>query len=291
MKPVAFEYKAPSTLDEALEIKSQHGDDAKPLAGGQSLIPAMNFRVAQPTMLIDLNKLQDLRYIKEDKGDLQIGAMTTQAAVEKSDDVKKANPLIHETMPFIAHPQIRNRGTFGGSLAHADPASELPVIASILDANFKAQKPGSERWIQAKDFFLGFLTVALEPDELLTEVSFPKFPEKTGWSFIEIARRHGDYAMAGVAALVTLNGGEKCKSAKLVYLNVGDGPVNAVEAAGLLAGESITDESIQAAAEKAAEEEIMPYGNVHASPDYQKHLVKVLTKRAIHTAYQRAKGN
>lgn len=290
MKPAVFEYKAPTTIEEALEIKAQGGDDAKPLAGGQSLIPAMNFRIARPTLLIDLNKLDNLRFIKEEDGELKIGTMTTQAAVEKSDLVKTANPLIHETMPFIAHPQIRNRGTFGGSLAHADPASELPVITIALEAKFKAQKAGGERWIEAKDFFLGFLTVALEDDEMLTEVAFPKFPEKTGWSFMEITRRHGDYAMAGVAALVTLNGGDKCKNARLVYLNVGDGPVDAVEAAEILAGEKITDESIEAAAEKAAEEEIMPYGNVHASPDYQKHLVKVLTKRAIKTALERAKG-
>ncbi len=290
MKPAVFEYKAPKTIEEALEIKAQGGEDAKVLAGGQSLIPAMNFRVARPTLLIDLNKLDNLRYIKEEDGELKIGTMTTQAAVEKSDLVKTANPLIHETMPFIAHPQIRNRGTFGGSLAHADPASELPVIATALEARFKAQKAGGERWIEAKDFFLGFLTVALEDNEMLTEVAFPKFPEKTGWSFMEITRRHGDYAMAGVAALVTLNGGDKCKNARLVYLNVGDGPVDAVEAAEILAGEKITDESIEAAAEKAAEEEIMPYGNVHASPDYQKHLVNVLTKRAINTALERAKG-
>lgn len=290
MKPAVFEYKAPTTIEEALEIKAQGGEDAKLLAGGQSLIPAMNFRVARPTLLIDLNKLDDLRYIKEEDGELKIGTMTTQAAVEKSDLVKTANPLIHETMPFIAHPQIRNRGTFGGSLAHADPASELPVVATALEARFKAQKVGGERWIEAKDFFLGFLTVALEDDEMLTEVAFQKFPEKTGWSFMEIARRRGDYAMAGVAALVTLNGGNKCEQARLVYLNVGDGPVDAVEAAGILAEGKITDEAIEAAAEKAAEEEIMPYGNVHASIDYQKHLVKVLTKRAIKTALERAKG-
>lgn len=290
MKPAAFDYKAPRSIEEALEIKAQGGDEAKLLAGGQSLIPAMNFRVAQPALLIDLNKLDELRFIKEDKGELKIGTMTTQATVEKSNAVKNANPLIHETMPFIAHPQIRNRGTFGGSLAHADPASELPVVATALGAKFKAQNTSGERWIEAKDFFLGFLTVSLEDDEMLTEISFPKFSKKTGWSFMEIARRHGDYAMAGVAALITINGGGTCKNARLVYLNVGDGPVDAVEASEILAGNKITEASIEAAAEKAAEDEIMPYGNVHASADYQKHLVKILTKRALTTAFERAKG-
>lgn len=184
MKPAAFDYKAPRSIEEALEIKAQGGDEAKLLAGGQSLIPAMNFRVAQPALLIDLNKLDELRFIKEDKGELKIGAMTTQATVEKSNAVKNTNPLIHETMPFIAHPQIRNRGTFGGSLAHADPASELPVVATALGAKFKAQNTSGERWIEAKDFFLGFLTVSLEDDEMLTEISFPKFSKKTGKSVV-----------------------------------------------------------------------------------------------------------
>jgi carbon-monoxide dehydrogenase medium subunit len=290
MKPAPFEYAAPTTLEEALSLKSQHGEDAKPLAGGQSLIPAMNFRVAQPTLLIDLNPLDELRYIREEKGELHIGAMTVQARVERSDQVKQYNPLIHETIPHIAHPQIRNRGTFGGSLAHNDPASELPVIATALNARFKAQKKGAERWVDAADFFVTMFTVDLAPDEILTEVVFPKFPANTGWSFMEIARRHGDYAMAGVATLVTLKKDGACGSARLVYLNVGDKAVDAVGAAALLAGQKIDAESIEAAAHKASTEEIMPFGNVHASPEYQAHLVRVLTRRTLETAHMRAQA-
>ncbi|MDH5606205.1 MAG: xanthine dehydrogenase family protein subunit M [Anaerolineae bacterium] len=289
MKPAAFDYTAPLDLNSALHEKSQHGDDAKILAGGQSLIPAMNFRVSQPTMLIDLNKLDDLRYIKEENGELRIGAMTVQTQVEKSDLVKNNNPLLHETIPHIAHMQIRNRGTFGGNLAHADPASELPVVATALNARFHAQSAKSDRWLEAKEFFLGMFTTGLNPDEILTEISFPKFPDKTGWSFQEISRRHGDYAMAGVAVLVTLDSKGVCEMARLVYLNVGDGPVDAVQAAEILTGQELSPESIEEAVNTAAKNEITPFGNVHASPDYQKHLCKVLTRRAINTAVDRAK--
>lgn len=288
MKPAPFEYSAPESLEAALAAKREHGEEAKPLAGGQSLIPSMNFRVAQPTLLLDLNTLDELRFIREENGEVHIGAMTTQREVERSQLIADTQPLIHETIPHIAHPQIRNRGTFGGSLAHADPASELPVIATALNARFKTQSASEERWIEAEDFFITMFTVSINPDEILTEVAFPAFPENTGWSFMEIARRKGDYAMAGVAALVTLDKKETCTSARLVYLNVGDQAMDAQGAAGLLVGEKLTDKTIEAAAEKAAEEEITPFGNVHASPEYQTHLSKVLTKRALHTANQRA---
>lgn len=289
MKPAAFEYKAPESLEAVLALKTEHGEDAKPLAGGQSLIPAMNFRVAQPTMLVDLNRLDDLRYIREEDGALHIGTMTVQAEVERSALVAKLNPLIHETIPFIAHPQIRNRGTFGGSLAHADPASELPVVATALNARFKLQSATAERWVDAADFFVTMFTVDMNPDEMLTEVMIPKFPEKTGWSFMEVSRRHGDFAMAGVAALVTLNDDGVCDAARLVYLNLSDKPVDAVGAAEVLQGEQITEAVIEAAAEKAATEEIMPFGNVHATPEYQTHLARVLTRRAVAKAVERAK--
>lgn len=289
MKPAAFEYKAPESLEAVLALKAEHGEEAKPLAGGQSLIPAMNFRVAQPTMLVDLNRLDDLRYIREEDGALHIGTMTVQAEVERSALVAKLNPLIYETIPYIAHPQIRNRGTFGGSLAHADPASELPVVATALNARFKLQSATAERWVDAADFFVTMFTVDMNPDEMLTEVMIPKFPKKTGWSFMEVSRRHGDFAMAGVAALVTLNDDGVCDAARLVYLNLSDKPVDAVGAAEVLQGEQITEAVIEAAAEKAATEEIMPFGNVHATPEYQTHLARVLTRRAVAKAVERAK--
>lgn len=289
MKPAPFEYHAPHTLEEALALKREHGDDGKALAGGQSLIPAMNFRVAQPSVLIDLNKLEALRGIRKQNGELCVGAMTLQSSAEHDELVAQHAPLLHETIPNIAHPQIRNRGTIGGSLAHADPAAELPVVALALGARFRAQNADGERWLEVGDFFAGLFSIALEPDELLVEIAFPEMPAKTGWAFMEIARRSGDYAMAGVAALLTLDG-EKVKQAKLVYLNVGDGPVEALHAQASLQGAAADEAAFAEAAALASQEDIDPYGNVHASPDYQRHLVKVITQRALATALERAKN-
>jgi carbon-monoxide dehydrogenase medium subunit len=289
MKPTAFDYFAPTSLEAVLDLKAEHGEDAKPLAGGQSLIPTMNFRVSQPSILLDLNGVDSLRFVREDGDELRIGAMTTQTVIERSDLVLKHQPLISETVPNIAHPQIRNRGTFGGSLAHADPASEAPVIALALNAKFKAESTEGERWIEAKDFLITMFTVDLAPDEILTEIAFPAFPKKTGWSFMEIARRHGDYAMAGLAAIVTLADDGTCEQARLVYLNVGDKAMDAIKAAESLVGEEITEASVREAAEIAGEQEIDPFGSVHATPEYQRHLSKVLTQRALLKAYERAK--
>jgi carbon-monoxide dehydrogenase medium subunit len=287
MKPAPFEYHAPRTLEEALSLKREHGDDGKALAGGQSLIPAMNFRVAQPSLLIDLNKLEDLRGIRKENGELRIGAMTRQSTAEHDDLVAKHSPLLHEAIPNIAHSQIRNRGTIGGSLAHADPASELPVVALALGARFRAQNSDSERWLDVGDFFAGMFYVGLEPDELLVEIAFPEMAPNTGWAFMEIARRSGDYAMAGLAALLTMDG-DKIEEAKLVYLNVGDGPVEAVQAQESLQGATPDATAFAEAAALASQEDIDPYGNVHASPEYQRHLVNVLTQRALAKALERA---
>jgi carbon-monoxide dehydrogenase medium subunit len=289
MKPAPFEYHAPASLDEALALRAEHGDEAKALAGGQSLIPAMNFRIAQPAMLVDLNGLDELRYIRVEGDELRVGAMTTQNALERSDLVAERQPLLAETVPFVAHPQIRNRGTLGGSLAHADPAAELPVAAVALDARMKAQSTDGERWVPAGEFFQSFFTVDLRPTEFLTEIAFPAPPPRTGWSFMEVARRHGDYAMCGVAALVTLDGKGKCKAARLVYLNMGEGPLDVVQAAALLVGQKLTPEAIAAAAETAAAG-LSPMGSVHATPEYQTHLARVLTKRALHRAHERAQA-
>lgn len=288
MKPAPFEYHAPSSIEEVLDLKSQYGDDAKFLAGGQSLVPAMNFRIVQPSVLIDLNRVSELSYIREDKHTLRVGAMTRERHLEFDASIQKHAPLLHEAVPFIAHPQIRNRGTIGGSIAHADPAAELPVLMLALNARLKAKSKNSERWIEAKDFFAGMFTTALEPDEALVEIEIPFAEKNTGWSFMEVAPRSGDYAMMGVAALVTLDKNKKCTSAKLVYLNAGDGPVEAVEAEKLLEGEVLNDTLIESAASYASEKEINPFGNIHASADFQRHLAKVLTKKALKVAAGRA---
>jgi len=290
MKPASFAYYAPDSLEQALDLMSQHSsDEAKILAGGQSLVPAMNFRIVQPAILVDINRVSVLNYIREDGGVLRIGAMTRERQLEFDPLVAKRTPLLAEAMPFIAHPQIRNRGTIGGSLVNADPAAELPVLILALNARLKARKSSGERWIEARDFFVGMFTTALEPDEILVEIELPLMPRQTGWSFMEVAPRTGDYALMGVATLVTLDENRKCTGAKLVYLNAGDGPVVAQTAASLLIGETINDKLIESAAALASEKEIDPFGNVHTSPDFQRHLAKVLTKRTLEQAIQRAR--
>lgn len=291
MKPASFDYTAPQSLAEALALKAQHGDDAKFLAGGQSLIPAMNFRLAQAPLLLDLNGLSDLAYIRRaEEGGLRIGALTRHRQVERDALVAQFAPLLHEAIAQVAHPQIRNRGTIGGSLAHADPAAELPVIAVALNARFKAQSANGERWIDARDFFLGYFTTALTGDELLTEVALPPLPARTGTAFVEFARRRGDYALMGVAVVVTLDECGACAEARLVYLNAGDAPVSAAQAAVRLIGQAPSAELIAAVAQ-SIDAEIAPTGNVHGSAEYQRHLAKVLTRRALTMAFERAKEN
>jgi carbon-monoxide dehydrogenase medium subunit len=269
---------------------NQHADEAKLLAGGQSLVPAMNFRVVQPSLLIDLNRVQEMTYISEDKKALHVGAMARERQLEFNASIETRTPLLHEAVPFIAHPQIRNRGTIGGSIVNADPAAELPVLMLALDARLKAQSISGERWIDAKDFFAGMFTTALEPNEILVEIELPFMSAHTGWSFMEVAPRAGDYALMGVAALVTLDENGKCTHAKLVYLNAGDGPVDAKDAARSLEGETLSDALMESAAAMASEKEINPFGNVHTSPEFQRHLAKVLTKKALKQAIQRAGG-
>ena len=288
MKPAPFEYYAPDSIEQAVDLFSQHNGDAKLLAGGQSLVPAMNFRVAQPGVLIDLNRVSELSYIREEGNVIRVGSMARERHLEFDSSVEKRTPLLHEAVPFIAHPQIRNRGTIGGSIVHSDPAAELPVLMLALNARLKARNKTGERWIDAQDFFVGMFTTALEADEILVEIELPFMPSHTGWSFMEVAPRAGDYAMMGVAALVTVDESGKCIRAKLVYLNAGEGPIDAKEAANLLEGESLNDTLIEEAAVTASEKEINPFGNMHASADFQRHLAKVLTKKTLRVALQRA---
>jgi CO/xanthine dehydrogenase FAD-binding subunit len=290
MKPASFEYQAPESLPAALDLLARHGGEAKVLAGGQSLIPVMNFRLAQPALLVDLNRIAELSFLRRgDDGGLRIGAMTRQRRLERDPLVEAAAPLLAETVPWIAHPQIRNRGTIGGSLSHADPAAELPAVTVALGGRFRLVKAGSERWVPASDFFAGLFTTALEPDEVLAEVALPPLPPRTGWSFQEIARRHGDYAQIGLAALVTLGEDGRCREARLIFLSAGDTPVEARDAAALLAGTDLGAEAVAAAADKAATDEIDPRDDVHASAKFKRHLARVLTGRALRTAAERAR--
>src|SRR6266498_142364 len=288
MKPAPFEYHVPDSMEEALMLLRDLGGDAKLLAGGQSLVPAMNFRVVQPSALIDLNRIKELNYLREDADCLRIGAMTRERMLEIDPSIEKWSPLLKEAMPYVAHPQIRNRGTLGGSLANADPAAELPVLMLALDARLKVRSADSERWVDAQSFFSGMFLTDLAPGEMLVEIELPSQPSRTGWSFMEVAPRAGDYALMGVAALLTLDEAGKCKAAKLVYLNAGDGPVDAKQAAQLLQNELMSDKLIDEACSIASEQEINPFGNIHASPEFQRHLAKVLTRKALMQAIQRA---
>jgi len=288
MKPAPFEYYAPDSSEQALDLMSQYIGDAKILAGGQSLVPAMNFRVVQPSVLIDLNRVTELSYVREDDRVIRIGAMTRERQLEFNGLISRWAPLLKEAAPHIAHPQIRNRGTIGGSIVNADPAAELPVLMLALRARLKAKSVSGERWIDAQDFFMGMFTTALEPDEILVEIELPASPPRTGWSFMEVAPRAGDYALMGVAALVTLDQNGTCEQAKLVYLNAGEGPMEAKEAEKILIGESLNDRLIESSASKASETEINPFGNIHTSPEFQRHLANVLTKKALKQATQRA---
>ncbi len=289
MKPAPFKYYAPTTTEEALALLADHGYDAKVLAGGQSLVPTMNFRLAQPSVLVDLNRISELFYIRLGAdGGLLIGTMTRQSRVEHDPLVAGRAPLVHEAMPYIAHPQIRNRGTFGGCIAHADPAAELPAISLALDARFRVRSRSGERWIPANEFFVGFFTTALEPDELLVEIALPPMPLRCGYSFQEVARRHGDYALVGVATTVTLDQQNRCQQARLVFLSVGDGPVEARQAEETLRGQIPSPELIRAAAEAAASADVDPSSDIHASADYRRHLVKVLARKTLAQAFERA---
>jgi CO/xanthine dehydrogenase FAD-binding subunit len=292
MKPAPFEYYAPDTVEEALAHLAEHGYDAKALAGGQSLIPMMNFRLAQPAVLVDLNRVSELFSIRPDEdGGVRIGAMTRHNQVERSPLVAERAPLIHETMPHIATSQIRTRGTFGGSLAHADPSAELVAVSVALGARFKLRSRQGERWVPADEFFVGMFTTLLEIDELLVEVAIPPLPPRSGWSMKEIARRPHDFALVGVAATVTLDEKDVCQDARLVFLSVGDGPVEAYNAAGILRGQTPSAEVIQAAAERAASEDIDPGSDIHASAEYRRHLAGVLARRSLEQAIDRARRN
>jgi carbon-monoxide dehydrogenase medium subunit len=290
MKPAPFEYLAPATVDEALADLARHGWDAKALAGGQSLIPMMNFRLAQPAVLVDLNSIPDLSYIKAARdGGLRIGAMTRQRQVEFDPLVAKRAPMLHEAMPKVAYPPIRSRGTLGGTIAHADPSAELVAASVALRARLHLKSGQAERWISAEDFFVGLFTTVLDPEELLVEVELPPMPPRSGWSFLEVARRHHDFALVGVAAVVTLDEQERCAETRMVYFSVGDGPVEAHEAAALLGGQEPTDEVIREAAEIAGAVDVDPATDINASAEYRRHLVKVLGRRALTEAFERAR--
>jgi aerobic carbon-monoxide dehydrogenase medium subunit len=287
VKPPAFEYVAVASMEEAVAQLAAYGDDARILAGGQSLMPILNMRLATPRRLVDLNRVDTLSYIAERAGGVAIGAMTRQRTAERSELIAAAVPLLAEALPWVGHSAIRNRGTIGGSLAHADPAAELPGVAVCLDARFTVRGEAGERTLAARDFFRGYLTTALAPTELLTEVWFPSAPAGSGAAWIEFARRHGDYALVGVAAVVTVEG-STVRQASLAVIGVDGVPVRVVDAERLLIGVPLSAESMAAAAE-SVRRTLEPHADIHATAAYRRHLAGIITVRALMRAAERAR--
>lgn len=287
MKPPRFAYHDPTSVDETLGLLATHGEDGKILAGGQSLVPLLNFRLARPGHLIDINRIGALAGIRRRSGTLHIGAMTRQSTMERSRLVAENWPLLTEALTFVAHAQIRNRGTVGGSVAHADPAAELPTAFTALDASFKAVSRRGERTIAADDFFVTHLTTALEPDEALVEIRVPPLPDGTGHAFTEFARRHGDFALGGAAVLITLDSAGKCERAAVALLGAAPTPLRARAAEELLLGERV-DERVAREAASRAVEGISPTGDIHGSSEYRRELIEVMVRRGIEKATERA---
>lgn len=283
MKMPAFEYACPNTLSEAVALLASHDGDAKALAGGQSLMPMMAFRVAQPSLLVDLRKIADLKGIRISSEGTRLGALTRWRDIQDDKALAKAQPLLAAAIAHVAHYQIRNRGTVGGSLAHADPAAEMPGVAVTCDAEIAVMGKNGARTIKAADFFLGALTTALEPDEIITEVKLPFWPAERRHAFQEFARRRGDFAMSGVALFYDLEKSGKAANAHVGVIGVGDHArrLPTVEAA--INGNAI-DDAVIAKAAAAASAAVEPNDDIHASAAYRKALTGTLVERALKAA-------
>ncbi|HEY3058108.1 MAG TPA: xanthine dehydrogenase family protein subunit M [Chloroflexota bacterium] len=287
MKPPSFEYIAPRSVDEAVASLAEHGSAAKVLAGGQSLVPLMNMRLADPAVLVDINEVAGLSGLTTWDGGVAIGALVRQSAVEHAATVRELTPLLAEAVQLMGHPAIRHRGTVGGSLAHADPAAELPAAMLALQAQVICRGPQAIRSISAEEFFTGYLTTALAVDELVTEIRVPGIPPGTGSAFLEMARRSGDFAICGAAALVTLNTSGRVDSVRIALCGVGSGPVRARTVERALVGELPTRPVVAAAAQHVVDE-IDPPSDIHGSAAYRRKLAVVMTRRAVELAAQRA---
>ena len=282
MKLSPVDYEAPGTVAEALDLLAEHGDEASVLAGGQSLIPLLALRLAQPAVLIDINGVEGLSGVSAADGWVTIGATTREYMAEESATIAESVPLLAAALPLIGHEAIRSRGTVGGSLAHADPAAELPAVARALNAEFVVRGPSGERVVPAAEWFEGYLTTSRGPDELLTEVRFLAARPGTGTSFQEVARRHGDFAMVGLATSVTLNVGT-ITDARLAFAGVSDVPARATAAEELLEGERPTAELFDEAARVAAAD-IDPPSDLHGSTEYRKKVAAALVRRGLREA-------
>jgi CO/xanthine dehydrogenase FAD-binding subunit len=287
MKPPVFDYIAATSIGMAVAALAEAGGEAKVLAGGQSLMPMLNFRLLRPSILIDINRIPGLDFIEETPDSIRIGALTRHFQLETSPLVARHFPVLSCAMTHVAHLAIRNRGTIGGSLSHADPAAELPMLALLLNAELRIVSASGTRAVAARDFFLDTMTVALDGAELLIEIVLPTLPPHTGWGFEEVARRHGDFALAAVATTLTLSG-DRIAEARIALTGVGPTALRATEAETLLVGQRL-DDNLTLRAVAAVREAISPETDLHASSDYRRHLAGVLTVRALGAAWRRAK--
>jgi len=286
MKPAAFDYVVAESVDAAVAALAAADGEAKILAGGQSLVPMLNFRLLRPAILIDINRIPDLAFIEDRADEIAIGALTRHYRLETSPVIAVHLPVVADAMRHVAHLAIRNRGTIGGSLSHADPAAELPMLALLLDATLHAVSPAGPRTIAARDFFLGPLTVDLAGDEMVTRITMPKLPPATGWGFAEVARRSGDFALAAAAATLTL-GNRTIAEARIAMTGIDETAKRASEAEALLMGQTLTPDLIDAAI-AAVRAAVNPPTDLHASSDYRRHLIGVLVGRSLADAWRRA---
>lgn len=285
MKPPPFSYACPDSVDEALALLAEAGDGAKLLAGGQSLVPLLNLRMAWTDAVIDLNRLSELDFIVQENGTLRVGALTRHRTLEVSDTVRTAQPLMARAASEVGHLAIRNRGTIGGSLVHADPAAEWPLVAVTLDAELLLRSHTGSRTVAARDFFVGPLTTTIEPDELLCEIRLPVAPERTRWGFQELCRRPGDFAIAAVACQLTLDDSQTCRAACLAVAGAHDVPLAVADVADRLVGSRGEDAALAEAADTAAAA-VDPPSDVHGSADFRRRMVRVLSRRALDQAWQ-----
>jgi carbon-monoxide dehydrogenase medium subunit len=290
VKPASFEYHAPTTIDEVTDLLDRFGGDAKPLAGGQSLVPMLSLRLTRFDHLIDLNRVPALRGVSRDDGHVRVGAMTTQAAIERDPTAAGGAPLLARATPLIGHFQIRNRGTVGGSLAHADPASEYPAVASAMGASFEVQRKGSSRRVPAADFFVSTWTTSMEADELLTAVELPVWDGRCGFGIEEVARRHGDFALVGAACALEVGGDDRIARAGIALFGVGSTPVRAASSEAALVGAAAGDLDAVAREEigRAASGDVDPPDDVHASGRYRKAVAATVVADAVGRALQEA---
>jgi carbon-monoxide dehydrogenase medium subunit len=283
MKPAPFDYVRAGSAGQAVAVLSEHGDDAKVLAGGQSLVAMMSMRLVRPTVLVDIAHIADLNYVRADADGLRIGAGATQSAVLRSPDVNRVAPLVPAALRWASHPAIRNRGTVVGSLVHADPAAELPAVALALDAELVVQGPAGSRTIPASELFVTYLTTSVEPDELAVELRIPQPPPglRSGHAFLEVSRRHGDFALVAAGVNVATDASGRIESAAIVMAGIADTPVRAIQAEVMLAGGRLDDKALLEDVGRAAAADLSPTDDVHASGRYRQRVAAVLVKRAL----------